>query len=377
MQAEKADHENETGITTPFKQAQLRHRRRGDDPNRMDDMEEWVDFSRVRPDDQRIIQLELPRMLPSGLRIYRGPIFGLRDFPGFLFAPQALAYDVQIELAYRAVTEYCEKPHITNIDQCPPKPNEVVDESMTMWCQWKEASKANKSTATKKAKRTQANAQRHYRSFKKLAWATMGYHYDWTERSYNENLKSDMPALVEDLSTLFAMTSLLLEKQNQKQKQSTNLSFAPTASIVNFYTTKSIMGGHRDDLELAIDKPIVSMSTGLPALFLLGGPTKDDKPVVPILIRSGDVMCMGGDSRLNYHGMARLIPSSALIPPLEIPSCPSNEYRIALKDMRHEPSFISEEDTEALDNFLSDHRININVRQVYSDDGGRVETGTK
>lgn len=347
--------EEDVGHVNTFKQSQQRHRRRGDDPNRIDDIDEWIDFARVRPEDQRIIRLP-PRHRDSDDGAYSGPLFGLRDFPGFLFAPQALSDDIQMELAYRAVTEYCEPPHKTNIEQSPPKLDEIVDDSSRMWMVWKEENKRQPS----KKPRTSLPYKRYYRSFKKLSWATMGYHYDWTERSYNKNLKSDMPALVENISTIFARTCLHVDG-----KTSTELAFEPSASIVNFYTTKSIMGGHRDDLELALDKPIVSISMGLPAVFLLGGRTKDDRPVLPILIRSGDVLCMGGASRLNYHGMARLVPSPSIIPPPEIECCPPPNYSIKLSDVQCEKTLLSNDERDALESFLTDHRININVRQVF------------
>ena len=60
------------------------------------------------------------------------------------------------------------------------------------------------------------------------------------------------------------------------------------------------MGGHRDDLELDFTQPVVSISLGLPAIFLLGGDTKDCEPVVPILVRPGDVYLLAGDSRLCF-----------------------------------------------------------------------------
>ena len=74
------------------------------------------------------------------------------------------------------------------------------------------------------------------------------------------------------------------------------------------------MGGHRDDLEDkdAMDKPIVSISLGLPGIFVLGGAEKDEfesddqsstspHPVRALLLRPGDILVMGGPSRLNYH----------------------------------------------------------------------------
>ena len=345
-------------VTTPFKEAQLRHRRRGNNPYRIDDLGEWIDFSRpARKGDDRIIPISLPDGVASYGNIYRGPLFGLRDFPGFVFAPQALGKDVQRELALRSVTEYCEAPHKTNMDQCSPhKGIEKIDKALTLWQTWKDENKMGQSQQKKRKCVNSAGSSKN-RSFSKLAWATMGYHYDWTERSYNKIFKSDMPSLVGDLSTLFARTALMLEGAVGQE----NLSFSPSACIVNFYTTKANMGGHRDDLEFAMHKPIVSLSTGLPAVFLLGGKRKEDEPVVPILIRSGDVLCMGGESRLNYHGMARILPPSVTLPPPYKNCCPADGATIHLSDILCEQCVITEEDSALLEDLLSNHRININV----------------
>jgi alkylated DNA repair protein alkB family protein 1 len=342
---------------TVFKRAQGRHRRRGDNPNRLDDLDELVDFSRGQ--DERITPLSLPQNTSDLQNIYRGPIYGLKGFPGVLYAPQALTESLQFDLAYNCVSKFCERPHTTNIDQCPPKKNEELNSDGKMWELWKEDNRKRESS-TKKQK-VDHSARKKYRSFKKLSWATMGYHYDWTERSYDEACKSDMPSLVGYLSTMFARTSMLLEPTTKSP------SFTPSASIVNYYNTKSLMGGHRDDLEFAMDKPIVSLSIGLSAVFLLGGKTKDEEPVIPILIRSGDVLCMGGESRLNYHAMARLVPSTVSIPDFDNHPCPTIDQKVSLKTLSLQASDVSKDDHQALEDYLSHHRININVRQVYPD----------
>jgi alkylated DNA repair protein alkB family protein 1 len=114
---------------------------------------------------------------------------------------------------------------------------------------------------------------------------------------------------------------------------------------------------------------------GLPAIFLLGGKTKDDSPVVPILIRPGDVLCMGGDCRLNYHGMARLLPAFVHVPDACEDQILSPYLHISLESLARSSNggenpkseAIPENDRRALEGFLSTHRININVRQVYDD----------
>jgi alkylated DNA repair protein alkB homolog 1 len=361
-----------------FKRAHVRYRRRGDDPNRSLDLPEMVDFS--RGDDARIRTVLLPDKVlnDNDNNIYRGPIYGLQSFPGFYYAPQALSDALQFQVAYRAVTEYCEVPNATNIDLCPPKASEEPNQDEKMWELWKNENSANR----------QKQPRKKYRSFHKLSWATMGYHYDWTARCYHDGAKSPMPTLVADLASLFARTALILDSPSSSEASS--LPFTASACIVNYYTTKSNMGGHRDDLELALDKPIVSMSVGLPAVFLLGGKTKDESPVLPILIRPGDVMCMGGDCRLHLHSMARVLPPLVVLPTISCDRVPNSEIRLSTKAFLTEqassdantrpsdqgrtlhsvvdpPRQIAETDRVALLKFLSSHRININVRQVYPD----------
>jgi hypothetical protein len=85
---------------------------------------------------------------------------------------------------------------------------------------------------------------------------------------------------------------------------------------------------------------------------------------------------MGGDSRLNYHGMARVLPSSVQLPERDSACCPLDADRIGLLDVSSNASDVSREDEQALNCFLSNHRININVRQVYHDSEDGVASST-
>jgi alkylated DNA repair protein alkB homolog 1 len=325
-------HEDEIShSTSAFKRAQLRYRRRGEDPNRIDDWNEFLDFSNSEG-DTRITKAEVTN--DNENEAYQGPLFGIKDVPGFLYAPQALSSELQSKIAYLSVTEFCETPHNTNIENVPIKPNEQANLDQTMWDLYKEdCGQQSKKPTTQKSKQ--------YRSFQKLAWATMGWHYDWTARAYHDDAQSPMPSILADLAEPFAKASLLLEKAEFTH-------FLPSAAIVNYYNIKSTMGGHCDDLEFALDKPVVSFSVGLSGVFLLGGGTSSqDGPVLPILVRSGDVMILGGAARLRYHGMARVLPHSETSP----------------RDLSSVPA----EDRVYLESFMSQHRININVRQVLPD----------
>jgi DNA alkylation damage repair protein AlkB len=132
----------------------------------------------------------------------------------------------------------------------------------------------------------------NFERFKALRWASLGYHYDWTKRMYQENVKSDFPP---KLAVLCRTLSCLVGEN-----------MVPEAAIVNYYPVGTYMSGHLDDAEHAMEEPIVSISLGTPAIFLLGGRTKNEKPI-PILIKSGDVIIMARDSRYSYHGVPAVI----------------------------------------------------------------------
>lgn len=88
----------------------------------------------------------------------------------------------------------------------------------------------------------------------------------------------------------------------------------PQACLVNYYATHARMGLHVDRDEEDFAAPIVSVSLGDDARFLLGGTARSD-PAVSLRLRSGDVLVMGGPARLAYHGVARLYAGTSTILP--------------------------------------------------------------
>lgn len=81
--------------------------------------------------------------------------------------------------------------------------------------------------------------------------------------------------------------------------------FAPDACLINRYAAGARMSLHQDRDEQDLRAPIVSISLGLPALFLFGGPTRKD-PARRIPLTHGDVVVWGGPARLHFHGVAPL-----------------------------------------------------------------------
>jgi alkylated DNA repair protein (DNA oxidative demethylase) len=81
--------------------------------------------------------------------------------------------------------------------------------------------------------------------------------------------------------------------------------FSPEACLINRYVPGAKLSLHPDKDELDFAAPIVSISLGLPAIFLFGGLRRADKPNRHRL-GHGDVVVWGGPSRLFYHGVAPL-----------------------------------------------------------------------
>lgn len=166
-------------------------------------------------------------------------------------------------------------------------------------------------------------------AFYQLHWASLGYHYNWTTRTYAENEYSTFPPTLAALSTQFS--------------SAVSLSLNPSAAIVNYYSLQSSMLAHIDNAELCMLPPIVSLSLGQSAIFLLG---KESKTVTPtaLWLRSGDVMIMGGESRRCYHGVPRVVREKQWSTAAE-----AGETAAAMVGVRQ---------------YLSTHRINVNIRQV-------------
>jgi DNA oxidative demethylase len=80
----------------------------------------------------------------------------------------------------------------------------------------------------------------------------------------------------------------------------------PEACLVNWYGAKTKLGLHVDADEEDTRAPVVSVSLGDDAWFRIGGRKRRD-PTQRILLRSGDVIVLGGGARLIHHGIDRIV----------------------------------------------------------------------
>jgi alkylated DNA repair protein (DNA oxidative demethylase) len=126
-----------------------------------------------------------------------------------------------------------------------------------------------------------------------VGWVTdrSGYRYDAIDPQSGQNWPA-MPSTFLDLATQAATAAGFS-------------GFVPDACLINRYEPGARMSLHQDRDEQDFGNPIVSVSLGLPAIFLFGGLKRSDKPA-RYRLEHGDVVVWGGPSRLFFHGVAPL-----------------------------------------------------------------------
>lgn len=155
---------------------------------------------------------------------------------------------------------------------------------------------------------------------RKLRWILLGGQYDWTEKRYPSTSPPPFPF---DVQKLVRGIFPIME---------------PEAAIINVYSPGDTLSLHRDVSE-KINRPLVSISLGCDALFIIGNNEPNAFHVIPL--QSGDVVYMAGEARYAWHGVSRIIAGT----------CP--EYLKQLSGAGH------------WEDLMNDKRINLNVRQMF------------
>jgi DNA alkylation damage repair protein AlkB len=163
----------------------------------------------------------------------------------------------------------------------------------------------------------------------RLRWINLGRRYDWTSKEYD--FDSETPPVPELLQRLSRVVVALVDGEP----------FKAEGGIINFYKPDDSLTCHVDRSEPNMARPLVSLSLGLSAVFLLGGRNREDI-VQSIKVQSGDVIIMAGPSRSYFHGVPRVFASTF-----------------------NYDSFHDHNNDGRLVQYLQTHRININLRQIF------------
>ncbi|KAJ7940719.1 hypothetical protein B0H13DRAFT_2397445, partial [Mycena leptocephala] len=189
----------------------------------------------------------------------------------------------------------------------------------------------------------------------KLRWANIGWYYHWGTKQYDftkgkgkidEVLADVCRSAVNsvDWNQVYGPSDTSDWGASGPEWKTWNKDYEPDAGIVNFYQTKDTLMAHVDRSEVCATSPLVSISLGNSAVFLIGGLTRDTEPV-PILLRSGDIVIMSGPAcRRAFHGVPRILENT-------LPA--------------HLAAQLDEPQWAPFAEYMATTRININVRQVF------------
>lgn len=130
-----------------------------------------------------------------------------------------------------------------------------------------------------------------------VGWLSDKQGYRYSRKQPNGQPWPAMPSSLEDLAIHAA--SLVGEP------------LIPDTCLINYYpaNSKSKLGLHQDNTEANLKAAIISISIGDDCEFIIGGNRRSD-PLETIILRSGDIIILHGESRLAFHGVKRIIPGA-------------------------------------------------------------------
>ncbi|KAJ7389863.1 Nucleic acid dioxygenase alkbh1 [Desmophyllum pertusum] len=195
--------------------------------------------------------------------------YELNSCPGFMFIVNPFLPGAQHYWTRRCMEDFPRKPNVCNLDA-----HMTLDPSKSVW----EVSHSNDEKCD---------------LMDRLRWVHLGYHFDYNVVDYKPERYYDFP------SDLAGMTQHIANAIGYPE-------YSPEAGIVNYYPLGGSMGGHTDHYESDLSWPLISLSFGQTAIFLIGGATRDVRPVA-LYVRSGDIIIMSGKSRTAFHAVPRII----------------------------------------------------------------------
>jgi len=266
-------------------------------------------------------------------------VYAFDAHPGFYYVSRALSEEEQRTWVRKSVRELCEPPARTNygaeLGELPPGLWDAACEDLMLLDGDGVRTWGKPARVIKRGDGEEKFFAR--RMLSKLRWATVGAPFNWTSRLYEPNVPRR--AIGEDLVRLTRRIASLPPE---------SWSYEAQAGLVNFYQPGDTLNAHVDDAERNLDRPIVSISLGCCGIFLLGQENIDAEPTA-MMVRSGDAVILGGESRKCYHGVPRVFASHE-----------GDDARFALPPALRPDAW----DDHALAQYISHTRINISIRDI-------------
>jgi DNA oxidative demethylase len=130
-----------------------------------------------------------------------------------------------------------------------------------------------------------------------LGWHWLPYRYSRFCEDTDQSPVKPFPAWLGDLGRRAVHDAMHLD------------SYKPDVALVSWYSPMAKMGLHQDKDERS-KAPVVSVSIGDPCIFRFGNSESRSRPWTDIELRSGDLFVFGGQSRMAFHGVTKLLPGT-------------------------------------------------------------------
>jgi DNA oxidative demethylase len=130
-----------------------------------------------------------------------------------------------------------------------------------------------------------------------LGWHWLPYRYSRSCEDTDQSTVKPFPHWLGDLGRRAVHDAMRLN------------GYEPDVALINWYTPTAKMGLHQDKDERSM-APVVSFSIGDPCIFRFGNCENRSRPWTDIELRSGDLFVFGGDSRIAFHGVTKLLPGA-------------------------------------------------------------------
>ena len=207
-----------------------------------------------------------------------------------------------------------------------------------------------------------------------LKYASFGYHVDWGRKKYHPNRSDDDADDDTDFYTPYPSTLGMLASHVAACVLQTGIgdtkTFYPETTHVHFLTSNDRLQGYYRNMEPDQASPIINISLLNDAIVLIGGDTKEIKPI-PVHLHSGDIMIMTGTSRHCVQGVTKVLKGT--IPQGLLKGLRDRALSLLPEgsaDGGKKSECMCDEDKEevksSLERYFNDLRIDMDHRQVFS-----------
>ncbi|XP_046862548.1 nucleic acid dioxygenase ALKBH1-like isoform X2 [Xenia sp. Carnegie-2017] len=252
MAAEKSREILSSNTLNAVREEYKRYKRRSKAP----DFGDVIDFENPSTFSGRAVEVDVSNMPNEPLNCHSFGLvsptnwkaFEVVSCPGFMFIINPFKKGFQHYMVQRLLKDFPRKPNATNL----VVHKDIVlqdDESFWDYCM--------KSTRPD--------------DINKLRWTHLGYQFDYNKEEYKSDAYFGFP---QDLACLVTYIAATLGFHD----------YQPQSGVVNYYPLGSSMGGHVDRYENDLSQPLISISFGQSAIYLIGGKTCDIRPTVILII---------------------------------------------------------------------------------------------